>query len=147
MPATRSPSRLPREFTSEVTRAGTPQNTQISTTPTSARMNAWWKEIGPASSRTVRVPTAYFPTLLPRVKVSRVHGTTTRAPANATMLPTAYSASSVASIPTVMTPTRSSPASMVTSISPESSRVPREAGGSSRVTASPVTRSSVSSPA
>jgi hypothetical protein len=69
-------------------------------------MNAWWKEIGPASSRTVRVPTAYFPMLLPRVKVSMVHGKTTRAPANVTMLPTAYSASSVASSPTVMTPAR-----------------------------------------
>ena len=51
----------PCELTSALTNAGTPLSTQISTTARRCRTNAWWKEIGPASSRTVRKPITSLP--------------------------------------------------------------------------------------
>ena len=73
-PPTKSPIRLPLELTSAPTRAGTPLSTQISTTPIRWRTNEWWKEIGPASSRTARMPMANLPMVRPIVSVSMMAG-------------------------------------------------------------------------
>ena len=88
----RSPSRLPLALTSDTNQGGhAAQNTQISTTPTRCRTKAWWKEIGPASSRTVRVPITNLPDAPPqREGLEGARDRPPGRPATTTMLPTAY---------------------------------------------------------
>ena len=76
---------------------------QISTIPTSARMNACRNAIGPASSRTVRRPSASLPSDRPRVSVSSAVGTPTSTSTVLTRVATADSASSAPMTTTVAT--------------------------------------------
>ena len=100
--------------------------------------------VGPASSRTVRSPSARWPSDLPRLRVSTVVGktrkTVTRVPIQATQI----SAASAWEATTNRSSTTSISSARVTAMSiiPETIRTPRPAGGRSSATASPVTRSS-----
>ena len=92
-------------------------------------MNACWELIGPASSRTVRSPSASLPIERPRVSVSSVVGKTTK---TRMIVPIRATVASAASVPIVATPairmiTNSSSSVTSTSISPEAIRRP-EAG-------------------
>ena len=55
-------------------RAIDPNDSQISTTPSSARTNACRNRTGPPSSRTTRSPSASLPSDRPRVDVSIATG-------------------------------------------------------------------------
>ena len=70
-----SPSLLPRADAMEVSSAtGARMMVQISKMPASARMSACRNRTGPPSSDTTRRPSASLPTVLPRVRVSRIVG-------------------------------------------------------------------------